>query len=97
MDELKQLCATRRAHRSHLTKSLTSVTKVLEGDSSVPLTELKVISLKTTLEGLQRRKDILLNLDGKITVLITDEGELETDIYEWKELQSTIVEKIAQL
>ena len=97
MEELKQLRASRRAHRSHLTKTLTSVTKVLERDSSEPLPELKVISLTTTLEGLQRRKDILLNLDSKIAMLIKEEEELETDIFECEELQSNIAETITQL
>ena len=95
MEELKKLRASRRAHRSHLKKTLTSVTEVLEKDSSELLTDLQAITLTTTLEGLQRRKEILTNLDRK-TVLIEQE-ELETDIYECEEIQTNIVEKIAQL
>ena len=95
MEELKQLRASRRAHRSHLTKTLTSVAEVLQKDSSEPLSELEVINLTTTIEGLQRHKGILSNLDGKLAMLITDEEELEEDIYECKEHQSNIVEKIA--
>lgn len=97
MEKLKKLCTSCCAHRSHLTKTLTSITEVLERDSSEPLPELKVISLTTTLEGLQRRKDILSNLDSKIAMLIEVEDKLETDIYECEELQSNIVETIAQL
>ena len=97
MEEFKQLRASHRAHRSHLTKTLTSVAEVLQKDSSEPLSELEVINLTTTIEGLQRRKGILSNLDGKIAMLITDEEELEEDIYECEEHQSNIVEKIAQL
>lgn len=91
MEELKQLSTSHHVHRSHLTKTLTSVTEVLERDSNEPLPELKVISLTTTLEGLQRRKD------SKIAMLIEVENKLETDIYECEELQSNIVETIAQL
>ena len=97
MEELKKLRASRRAHRSHLTKTLTSVTEVLEKGSSEPLTDLQAITLTTTLEGLQRRKEILMNLDGKITVLIEQEEELETDIYECEEIQTNIVKVIPEL
>ena len=70
MEELKKLHTSRRAHRSHLTKTLTSVTEILEKDNSEPLTKFQAITLTTTLEGLQCRKDILMNLDGKIKALI---------------------------
>jgi len=97
MEELKQLRTSHRAHRSHLTKTITSITELLERDSSEPLTELKVISLRTTLEGLQRRKGILTNLDAKISALLQQQEELEADIFECEELQTNIDEKIAQL
>ena len=97
MEELKQLRASCRTHRSHFTKTLTSVAEVLQKDSSESLSELEVINLTTTIEGLQRRKGILSNLDGKIAMLITDEEELEEDIYECEEHRSNIVKKIAQL
>ena len=41
-------------------------------------------------------QEILTNLNGKITVLIERE-ELETDIYECKEIRTNIIEEIAQV
>jgi len=85
MKELKQLRLSRCAHRSHLTKTLTSITEALDRDSSELLTELQVISIKTMLEGLQRQ-GILTNIDGKIALLIKDKDELETEVYECEDL-----------
>ena len=45
--------------------TLISITKVLEKGSSEPLTEFQAITLTTILEGLQHRKEILMNLNEK--------------------------------
>jgi len=97
MEDLKQLRASRHAHRSQLTKTLSSITETVEGHDGEPLTEFRAVTLTTTLEQLQRRKDILTNLDGKIAFLIDDEKELDADIYECEDIQSNVIEKIAQL
>ena len=49
------------------------------------------------LVGLEWWQGRLTNIDGKIALLSKDEDELETEIYKCEELQTKIVEKIAQL
>ena len=97
MEELKCLRSSRRGYRSHLFKTFTSALAILEGDPSASLKEQDEVMLSNTLEQLQRKKDILCDLDKRIAACITDEGELETEIYEAEETQSSILDTIAKI
>ena len=97
MEELKRLRSSRRGYRSHLSKTLASIAEVLEGDPAAPLKELDAILLANTLEQLQRKKEILRDLDKKIAACITEEGELETEIYEAEEQETSLLDKIAKI
>ena len=48
-------------------------------------------------EQLQRKKEILRDLDKKIAACITEEGELETEIYEAEEQETSLLDKIAKI
>ena len=71
MEELKCLRSSRRGYRAHLSKTLSSVAEILEGDPTTPLRELDAVLLTNTLEQLQRKKEILCDLDKKIADRIT--------------------------
>ena len=97
MEELKRLRSSRRGYRSHLSKTLTSVAEILEGDPTSPLSELDAVLLANTLEQLQRKKEVLCDLNKKIAACITDEGELESEIYEAEEQETSLLDKIAKV
>ena len=97
MEELKRLRSSRRGYRSHLSKILASVAEILEGDPTAPLKELDAVLLSNTLEQLQRKKEILRDLDEKIAARITEEGELESEIYEAEEQEASLLDKIAKV
>ena len=82
MEELKCLRSSRRGYRAHLSKTLSSVAEKLEGDPTTPLRELDAVLLTNTLEQLQRKKEILCDLDKKIADRITDESKLESEVFE---------------
>ena len=50
-----------------------------------------------TLEQLQRKKEVLCDLNKKIAACITDEGELESEIYEAEEQETSLLDKIVKV
>ena len=97
MEELKCLRSSQRGYRSHLSKSLTSVAEILEGDLTSPLSELDAVLLANTIEQLQQKKEVLCDLSKKIAACITDEGVLESEIYEAEEQEISLLDKIAKV
>ena len=89
MEELEHLRSSRRGYRSHLSKTLTSIAEILEGDPTSPLSELDKVLLANTLEQLQRKK-VLYDLNKKIAACITDEGKLESEIYKADEQETSL-------
>ena len=63
-------------------------------ESSEPLNDSQRATLSTSLEKLTRKRDILRELDEKISVLIVEPEELEKDVYEADEIQDTIIERL---
>jgi len=62
--------------------------------ASDPVNELVLSSLRTTQEGLVKKKETIYQLDTQILELITDGDTLEDAILEKKDLQNAILEKI---
>ena len=93
MEELKRLRSSQRGYRAHLSKTLSSVAEILQGDPTTPLRELDAVLLTNTLEQLQQKKEILCDLDKKIVDRITDENELESEVYEAEEQEALLLDK----
>ena len=83
--------------RSHLSKSLTGIAKILEGDPTSPLSELDAVLLMNTLEQLQQKKEVLCDLNKKIGACITNEGEMESEIYKAEEQETSLLDKIGKV
>ena len=97
MEELKRLHSSRRGYRAHLSKTLSSVAEILEGDLTTPLRELDVVLLTNTLEQLQQKKEILCDLDKKIADRITDESELESEVFKAEEQETLLLDNITKI
>ena len=97
MDELKRLRLSRGGHRSHLTKVIATTSNLLEKAAETSLTAKEIVSLTSYMEQLQRKQDTIAELDTKILPLIQEESELESDVIESADLQTTLHEHIAQL
>ncbi|CAB4017058.1 Hypothetical predicted protein [Paramuricea clavata] len=73
MEEIARLQASRRGHKSHLSKVLNKENEILKVEPS----KVDEIAL-TTLEQLTRKKQLVRELDEKIAAKITDPKQLET-------------------
>ncbi|CAB3992330.1 Hypothetical predicted protein [Paramuricea clavata] len=93
MKEQQRLIASRRAHRAHLTKVLKKITelKEVEDDQNE---QHAIVTLGSYLEQLQRKGQVLSELDNKIFELFTKPEDLEADIIEAEDTQSFIAETI---
>lgn len=60
-------------------------------------TEMDMAVLHSALEQLQKKKEVLAELDDKVTAEIKDPDKLEMDIIEAEDIQSTIIEKMFQV
>lgn len=91
MEEQQRLIASRRAHRAHLTKVLKKITelKEVEDDQNE---QHAIVTLGSYLEQLQRKGQVLSELDNKIFELFTKPEDLEADIIEAEDTQSFIAE-----
>jgi glycogen synthase len=85
MEEIARLQASRRGHKSHLKKVLNKANEILKVEPS-KADEIALTTLKTTLEQLTRKQQLVRELDEKIAAKITDPKKLETEIYESEEL-----------
>jgi glycine cleavage system regulatory protein len=93
MEEIARLQASRRGHKSHLTKVLNKASEILKVESS-KADEIALTTLKTTLEQLTRKQQLVRELDEKIAAKITDPKELEVEIYESEEPSCDLEEKL---
>ena len=64
---------------------------------SDPSRELDAVLLTNTLEQLQQKKEILCDLDKKIADRITDESELESEVFEAEEQEASLLDKITKI
>ena len=93
MEEIQRLQASRRGHKSHLTKVLNKANEILKIDHS-QANQMALTTLETALEQLTKKQQLIQSLDEKIAAKITDSKELETEIYESEELHYDLEEKI---
>ena len=92
-EEIARLQASRRGHKSHLKKVLNKANELLKVEPS-KADEIALTTLKTTLEQLTRKQQLVRELDEKISAKITDPKQLETEIYESEELSCDLEEKL---
>ena len=78
MEDISHLKASRRAHRSHLTRIFGRVEEILESDE-IP-SEKQTITLNTSLEQIETKKGTVEELDAKIYEAIQDPVTLEAEI-----------------
>ena len=91
MEDLPRSKASRRGYRAHINKIYSKITEII--DSAEPITRAQRIALSTVLEQLKQKQGILKELDTKIVNGI--EEELAQEIYDTKECQIILAEKIA--
>ena len=96
MEGIKRHRLSRRGYRSHLTRILNATSAIIEKEPS-ELTESDFASLIDWQRQLDRKKDILADVDVKIIALIVDDEELEEEILEAEGTQETISQQAAQI
>ena len=88
MVELKKVISTRRGFRAHLTKMLQTLTELL--DSEQPLNEDNLTALKDLRKQLQRKEELISGLDARILKGITSDDDIEVEILQTEEINSSI-------
>ena len=96
MDELKQLCNSRKGYRLHLNKLLTKAKEMLDHYQTFE-TEFNTATLTDICRQLQQKDDIISKLDSQIVPLIGDEEELVTDVCEAEEIKESLSTTISQI
>ena len=96
MEPIKRHRLSRRGYRGHLTKLLAASTDII-GKEPSELTESDFVSLVDWQKQLDRKKEILTDVDAKIIALVVEENELEAEILETEEIQDTISQQAAQI
>ena len=96
MEELKRFRLSHRGFRAHLATLTTSLTELTERCKEHPPGEEDIVTLTSLLEQLNRKKEILNGLHEKIAGL-TDLKDLEAEIVESEETQSSISRQITQV
>ena len=89
MAELKRLISSRRGYRAHLKKLLHTLTETLS-EAHPPLSEDQIATRKDLHDQLERKQDMISNLDAKILEGITDDTEIETEILVTEDINSSI-------
>ena len=97
MEELRRHICSRRGYRNHLRRLITRVTELSEQHNATPTTPLDSTTLTDLREQLQRKRDILLDLDQKISVLMESEEDLEREVNDAEEHHSLISTNIARV
>jgi len=96
MEELKRLRNSRKGFRTNLKTLLSRASETIEHHNSNP-TDSNIPVLTDLRRQLQRKEDIISNLDSLIVKLIQDEEELVDDVYEAKEIKESLWTTIAQI
>ena len=92
MEDISRLRASRKAHRSHVTRIFGKLEDVLESDNAP--NEKQAANLTTCLEQIVTKKATIGELDTRISQAIEDPSALEGEILEAEEIQYNIAEKI---
>ena len=91
--------SSRRGYRAHITKTYGRIQEITEAtaESTEPITATQTVSLSTALDQLLQIQAQLKELDERIAAVITEEKELEEEIYEIEEYQTALIEKITMI
>ena len=95
MEGVQRFHSSHKAYRSHLTRIYNKVSEIME--SSETPSDSQITTLKSSLEQLQRKAEIIKDLDAKIALAIQDPSELEGEIFESEEIQDAIIEKTGSI
>ena len=96
MDALKHHRISRRGYRSHFTKIITAIREIINKNPNES-SKSDIISLADWKRQLDRKKEILTDIDAKVIALIENEDELETEVLETEEIQETISQQQLRL
>ena len=90
MEKLSKPLASRRAHKSHLTK----LKQKIDDKTKDTITDTEIALLRTYVDQLKQKKQTLKDLNNKIIDLLETPEDLEKEILESEELDGLILEKI---
>ena len=93
MEELTRLQASRKGYCSHVTRIFNKADETIAKDAD----EFSVTYLRTAVDQLQKKKELIQRIDTRIAEFIETPDALETTIYEAEEPQDSILEKINKL
>ena len=96
MEDLKRLRNSQKGFQMHLKTLLSKANETIEQHSSNPA-ECNIPVLTSLRRQLQRKDDIILDLDSQILKLIQDEDELVGDVCEAEEIKESLWTTIAQI
>ena len=89
MEEASCLRASRKAHRSHLTRIFRKIEEILQSDA-IP-NEKQTATLKTSLQQIEAKRATVEELDPRIN---EDPEALESEILDAEDIQFNVAEKI---
>ena len=92
MEEASRLRASRKAHRSHLTRIFGKIEEILQSDA-IP-NEKQTATLKTSLQQIGAKRATVEELDSRISDTIQDPEALESEILDAEDIQFNVAEKI---
>jgi len=95
MENLPRYQASRKAHRSHLTRTYSKLREILETEEE--LSDSQLATLNTALDKLERKRLVLLELDEKIAEAIQEPDELESEVLEAEDIQDSIYEMVDEV
>ena len=93
MEELARLQASYKWYRSHVIRIFNKIDDTIDNDSD----EFSLTYLRTAVEQLRKKKEIINQIDQQIAELVQMPEELEEAVCEAEELQDSILEKISKL
>ena len=93
MEELAHLQASRKGYRSHVIRIFNKTDDTIDKD----IDEFSLTYLRTAVEQLQKKKELINQINQWIAELIQTPKELKEAVCEAKELQDSILEKVSQL
>ena len=97
MDQLRKLQCSCEGHRSHLTKLLSNIDRILNKLPAEALTNCNIASLEDYLKQLKQKGTFFADTNRNILDNIDDEEEFEATVLDFEELQTTLSQKISLL
>ena len=88
MAELKRHISSQRGFRAHLSKLLQTLNETLS-EAHSPLNEDQIATLKDLHDQLDRKQELISALDAKILKGITEDTEIEAEVLQTEETNSS--------